>query len=142
MAAAPPLRVAARLENLSGVREFVRSTAAGLAVDPDTVTDVLLAVDEAVTNIIVHGYRGCGGIIELSVKRTDEALVVRLRDECDPFDPCCVAPPDLGVPLEQRRPGGLGIHLMRHMVDEVHHRTTGEGGNELTLVKRLRPVQS
>jgi serine/threonine-protein kinase RsbW len=142
MAANPPLRVPARLENLSGMREFVRSAAAGLAVDPDAVADVLLAVDEAATNIIVHGYRGCGGIIELSVERTDEALVVRLLDACDPFDPCCVAPPDLAVPLEQRRPGGLGIHLMRHMVDEVRHRATGEGGNELTLIKRLRTAQS
>lgn len=135
------LRVAARLENLSAVRGFVGTAASELGLEPDRVADVLLAVDEAATNTVVHGYGECGGSIEVTVERTAEALIVRLRDEADPFDPHCVPAPDLSVPLEQRRPGGLGIHLMRQLVDEVHHRATGAHENELTLVKKFRPPQ-
>jgi anti-sigma regulatory factor (Ser/Thr protein kinase) len=129
------------LENLSAVRGFVRTAASELGLDADRLADVLLAVDEAATNTVVHGYRECGGNIEVSVERTTEALLIRLRDEADPFDPHCMPRPDVDAPLERRRPGGLGVHLMRMLVDEVHHRTLGAHGNELTLVKRFRPMQ-
>lgn len=131
------LCVAARIENLSVLRAFVRSAASRLDADADAVADMLLAVDEAATNIIVHGYAGCGGSIEVSVELSADALTVRLRDQADPFDPRCLPVPDLSVPLEQRRPGGLGVHLMRQLVDEVRYRSGGAHGNELTLVKRL-----
>jgi serine/threonine-protein kinase RsbW len=132
------LRIPARLEHLGEVRRFVWEASLALNVEPDIVSDMLLAVDEATTNIIVHGYRGCRGTIEVVVEHASGALVVRLRDEADPFDPCCVPPPDLDLPLEQREPGGLGVHLMRQVVDEVSHRPMGERGNELTLVKKER----
>ncbi len=115
------LYVTAKLESLSDIRG-----------------DMLLAVDEAATNIIVHGYGECGGSIAVSVERLADELIVQLRDEADPFDPHCVPAPDLRMPLEERGPGGLGIFLMRQLVDEVRHRTIGVRGNELTLVKKLR----
>jgi serine/threonine-protein kinase RsbW len=135
------LRVAARLENLSVVRDFVRSAARQQAADAGAVADMVLAVDEAATNIIVHGYAGCGGSIEVSVEHTADALTVQLRDQADPFDPRCVPAPNLSVPLEQRQPGGLGVHLMRQLVDEVRYRPGDAHGNELTLVKRLHSPQ-
>lgn len=107
-----------------------------LGVDAATIPDVVLAVDEAATNIILHGYQGQEGIIEIEVVQEGDALVVRLRDETVPFDPTSVPPPDLTVPLEQRAPGGLGIYLIRQVMDEVMYRITSQGGNELTLVKR------
>jgi serine/threonine-protein kinase RsbW len=107
-----------------------------LGVDAATIPDVVLAVDEAATNIILHGYQGQEGIIEIEVEQEGDALVVRLRDEAVPFDPTSVPLPDLTVPLEQRAPGGLGIYLIRQVMDEVAYRITSQGGNELTLVKR------
>jgi len=137
MVAESHLCMAANLENLSAIREFVRQSASAFQVEADSVCDILLAVDEAATNIIVHGYRGCEGTIEIDVECLEDALVVRLRDEANPFDPRCVPAADVELPLEQRAPGGLGIHLMRRVVDDVGHCLTARGGNELTLVKKM-----
>jgi serine/threonine-protein kinase RsbW len=126
----------AALNRLAEIRQFVQGSAAALGADPAAISDLLLAVDEAATNVIVYGYRDRPGEIEIEVGRQGSALVIRLRDQAPPFDPTAVPPPDLDRPLEERAPGGLGIYLMRQAVDEVIHRTTPQGGNELTLVKR------
>jgi len=136
-ASSPFLRIAAKLENLAAIRRFVEEAAAALGVGPATVTDIVLAVDEAASNIVVHGYRGQPGTIEIEVKRERDALLIYLRDEASPFDPNSVPAPDLTTPLEQRATGGMGIHLIRQIMDKVTHRNTSQGGNELFLVKRL-----
>jgi serine/threonine-protein kinase RsbW len=130
------LRIAAELKNLSLIRGFVQQTATALDADPTVISDVILAVDEAATNIIVHGYQGQPGIIEVEMRRTGDSLVVCLRDQALPFDPTAMPPPDLTLPLEQRPFGGMGIHLIRQLMDEVTHRITPQGGNELTIVKK------
>ncbi|UCC62878.1 MAG: ATP-binding protein, partial [Anaerolineae bacterium] len=82
-----PLRIPADLENLAEIRRFVEERATTLGVDSDVLRDLLLVVDEAATNVIVHGYEGEKGLIEIEVGRDADALVVRLRDEALPFDP-------------------------------------------------------
>jgi anti-sigma regulatory factor (Ser/Thr protein kinase) len=131
-----PLRIPARLENLSEIRHFVRERATTLDVDPDVIPDVLLAVDEAATNVVVHGYQGREGVVEIEVLREGDALVIRLRDEAEPFDPTNLPSPDLTAPLEERALGKMGVYLVRQVMDEMSHRVTLQQGNELTLVKR------
>jgi serine/threonine-protein kinase RsbW len=130
------LRIAAELNSLAEIRRFVQETATALGIDPAVIPNLILAVDEAASNIITHGYQGQGGIIEVEVSREEDALVIRLRDEATPFDPTSVPPPDLILPLQQRPVGGLGIHLIGQAMDEMTHRIMPQGGNELTLVKR------
>jgi serine/threonine-protein kinase RsbW len=130
------LCIAAKLNNLREIRRFIQETATALGVDAAMIPDIVLAVDEAASNIVFHGYQVREGVIQIEVERRGNALVVRLRDEATPFDPTSVPPPDLSLPLEQRPLGGMGIHLMRQVMDEVIHRITPQGGNELTLVKR------
>ncbi len=132
----PSLRIAAEFKNLTEIRRFVQETALAFGVDLAAIKDMMLAVDEAACNIIAHGYQGQGGVIEIEVGREGDDVVIRLRDEATPFDPARVPPPDLTVPLEQRTAGGLGIHLIRQVMDEMTHRVMPQGGNELTLVKR------
>jgi serine/threonine-protein kinase RsbW len=130
------LRVAAAdLTDLAAIRAFVRTTATALDASPDAVPDLVLAVDEAVTNIIRHGYGGRTGPIGIEVGRDDGAIVVRVTDEATPFDPTTWPAPDLDVPLERRAAGGLGIHLVRTSVDRLTHRAVADHGNELILVK-------
>jgi len=136
------LCLAAKLDNLAAIRDFIRANTAALGVDPQVVSDVVLAVDEAVTNVIVHGYRGRPGTIQVEVDREATDVVVRLHDHAPPFDPTGAPPPDLARPLEERPPGGLGIYLMRQTMDEVAYRLTPEGGNELILKKRLGTERS
>ena len=130
------LRISAELKQLVVIRHFIEETVAAFKADPSAVLDVLQAVDEAATNIIVHGYRGQPGMIEIEVRREGDSLVVRLRDQATPFDPTAVPPPDLTLPLEKRPLGGMGIYLARQLMDEMTHRVTSQGGNELTLVKK------
>ncbi len=129
------LSISAEVPNLVAVLRFVEATAAALQVNRDVIDDMLQAVDEAVTNIIVHGYHEQAGNIEIGVSLEEGALVVRLRDQAPLFDPTLVPPPDLTLPLEKRRFGGLGIYLARQFVDSMTYRITSEGSNELTLRK-------
>lgn len=129
------LCISAELENLGVVRDFIAQQAANLGADQDALYDVILAVDEAVTNIIVHGYRGRAGTIKIAMQRKGDALVVRLGDLAAPFDPHSVPPPDLSLSLEERPIGGMGIYMMKKLVDRVIYCAAPQGGNELTLVK-------
>jgi anti-sigma regulatory factor (Ser/Thr protein kinase) len=129
------LRVSAELSNLAVIRDFVAERGRALGADLDALYDVVLAVDEAATNVMVHGYRGREGTIEVEVRREGEALVVCLLDQAAPFDPHVVPPPDLCLPLEQRLVGGMGVYMMKQLMDRVIHRVPPQGGNELTLAK-------
>jgi serine/threonine-protein kinase RsbW len=130
------LLITAELKNLEEIRRFVKEAATALGVDRAAIPDVVLAVDEAACNIITHGYRGRPGAIEIEVERDGDALIVRLGDEAAPFDPTSVPPPDVSCPLEQRAFGGMGVYLIRQVMDEMTHRVRPHGGNELTMVKR------
>lgn len=130
------LRVSAELAQLETIRFFIEEQAAAIGVIPSAIYDVLLAVDELATNIIVHGYPDAPGPIELELRPAGSSLEVLLRDAAATFDPTTVPTPDTTLPLELRQPGGMGIHLVRHFVDSIAHRALPQGGNELTLVKR------
>lgn len=130
------LRLPAEVKQMGHLRRFVEATALGWHADPDELADVILAVDELATNSALHGYKGRSGTLEVVVRRAGTDLIVILRDQAPPFDPNSVPPPDLTLPLEERPIGGIGLHLVRNMVDEVRHRARSRGGNEITLIKR------
>jgi serine/threonine-protein kinase RsbW len=126
----------ADLDLLSEMRQFIQGSAEALSADPDTTADVVLATNEMFTNIIVHGYQGRPGTIQLEVWAKKDALLVCLRDEAPPFDPHTAPPPDLTLPIDQRPLGKLGVYLTMKLMDEVIHHVTPQGGNELTLIKK------
>jgi serine/threonine-protein kinase RsbW len=130
------LCISAQLGNLAVIRRFVSEAAAGLQASRAVTDDLIQAVDESATNVIVHGYEGQPGTIEIEVSREGDDLVVRIRDTAPHFDPTTHPSPDLTLPLEQRRFGGLGIHLSREFTDAVIYRVTADGANELTLRKK------
>jgi serine/threonine-protein kinase RsbW len=129
------LRISAELKNLATIRQFVEETALALRVDSKAIPDIVQAVDEAATNIVVHGYFGQPGDIEIEIRPENNSLVVALRDQARSFDPTTVPPPDLTLPLEERPFGGMGVFLIRHFMDEINYRVPAQGGNELVLVK-------
>jgi serine/threonine-protein kinase RsbW len=133
---ASTLRIAAELRNLAAIRRFVSDAAADLQASRTATDEMIQAVDESVTNVMVHGYEGQPGTIEVEVSREGNDLVIRIRDYGPPFDPTTYPSPDLTLPLERRRFGGLGIHLSRESTDAVIYRLTPDGANELTLLKK------
>ncbi len=132
-----PLCLAANLEDLPTVRSFVRARAVALGAPPELIYDLLLVTEEAVTNVLIHGYQRQPGTVEVYVTREGEEIVIRVSDQAPLFDPTCVPPPDLTVPLGDRPLGHLGIHLMRQHTDVMIHRVPPHGGNELILKKRI-----
>lgn len=127
------------LAGLAAIRAFVRDAASAEGASPSAADDLVQAVDEAASNVCRHGYRGRPGRIRVEADRTEDALAITILDRAPLFDPTVAPRPDLTVPPLARTPGGMGIHLMTTMVDEVHHRARPGGGNELTLVRRLAP---
>ncbi|MGE5601498.1 MAG: ATP-binding protein [Nitrososphaerales archaeon] len=131
------MRVSAVLENLRVIRRFVEDEAKRANFAGQRVDDLVLAVDEAATNIIMHGYGVHAGtdtnVIEVEVAFRDPLLSVHLRDHARPFDPTALPVVDKLPPLTERGPGGLGVFLIRKTMDEFGYRRTPDGWNELTL---------
>jgi serine/threonine-protein kinase RsbW len=129
----------ARRERLGDLLAFVDRACARAALDSDVAFDVRLATEEAVTNVIEHGYAGVPtpGPISLRFHRDPRQIVVTIDDLAAPFDPATIRPADASAPLEKRRIGGLGWHFVTRVMDEVRHEHRHPRGNRLTLVKRL-----
>jgi len=105
----------------------------------EDVLDTQLAVEEAVTNIVTHGYRGDPrGEIVVSFRALRDRLEIRIEDRAPPFNPLSVPEPVLTGGLEDRKIGGLGIFLIRHVMDETAYHFE-DGKNILVLIKK-RPV--
>lgn len=127
---------AATVRDLNDMREFLESAILTLGGNEDIAGDLVLAVNEAVTNTLLHGYNDQPGDVSLCVEVEGGDILVRLTDEAPPFDPTTVRPPDIHVPLEERPIGGLGVHMMRQLSDELLYNFTPDGRNELVFVKR------
>lgn len=129
------LVIKAELSKLEEIRQFVEGSAKFLQADVQTISDLRLAVVEAVTNIIIHGYKNRDGTIKISIDRDAAAVIARLRDSAPEFDPNKYVTSDLKASSERETPGGFGISLIKQVVDEVSYRVPHAGGNELTLIK-------
>ena len=128
---------AAVLTDLVDIRSLVRDCATAAGFNDVEVDDLVQAVDESATNVLVHGYRKRPGRLSVTVRSAGAELTVRLEDDATPFDPRGWARPDADASWTQRRPGGWGIPLTRGCVDEIYHHERERGdGNVLTLVKR------
>jgi serine/threonine-protein kinase RsbW len=100
------------------------------------ILDVQLAVEEAVTNTILHGYDGTSGTIAIQVETSPHRVTVEIADDAPAFDPLSVPDPDTAADLEDREIGGLGIFLIRQVMDEVSYRYENSK-NILVLEKRI-----
>ena len=103
-----------------------------------TLYAVNLALDELVTNVILYGYEeGSGKGVVIKLETAGKELVASVADEAKAFNPLDVAPPNLNAPLEERQLGGLGVHLVRSLMDRVEYARENDK-NVLTIRKRLR----
>ncbi len=129
------LTVPGRIADLPVVLDFVETACAGAGVRAELWFDLQLAVEEACANVIEHAYGGKGGDLALTFTARDRDVVLTVMDHGRPFAPEQVVATDMSLPLTQRRIGGLGLHLMYELMDEVHFDFAG-GINTLVMVKR------
>lgn len=133
------VRIPADLARVADVRALVRDVADAADAPVACLDDLVQAVDEAATNVIRHGYRGRPGWLDVSAALVGDQIVVTLEDDAPTFDPTTVQEPDLTVPPEHRRPGGMGVHLTRQAMDTIEHTARPGGGNILAMSRRLDP---
>ena len=133
------VQFAAKFEYLDEIREFVGTIARDAGFGDKDVYNIQLATDEAASNIIEHAYEKItDGVLELSCGVHNGLITIVLIDHGESFDPSEIPLPDLKADLSARKIGGLGIFLMRKLMDEVHYEAKPNKSNVLTMSKRKR----
>ncbi len=129
---------AAELETLPVFRHFVAEACEKAGIDGRVSFELQLALDEACTNVITHGYAGMDpGSIILELTLHPDRAQLTITDFGHPFEPSEAPKPNLEAPLEERVEGGLGLHFIYTVMDEVDYKTD-ELGNRLYLTKLLK----
>ena len=133
------LHVPSSTENLALIREFVTNVGVQAGLDESEIGKLELAVDEACANVIEHAY-GHDITREVIVRATfdDESLRIDVEDTGRGFDPNAIQSQELERLVRERKSGGLGMRLMKSLMDEVHYEIAPGQKNELHMVKRLR----
>jgi serine/threonine-protein kinase RsbW len=132
------LLIKSKTDNLAVIRDFIKSAANESGFSEDTVGKIILAVDEACTNIIKHAYKNSPeGNIFIKIKFNDPKFSVSITDEGSHFDPNRVPEPDLREYYKEKRVGGLGVFLIKKLMDEVDYSTLSGNKNQVILVKYL-----
>ncbi|MCU7842876.1 MAG: ATP-binding protein [Candidatus Thiodiazotropha sp. (ex Monitilora ramsayi)] len=119
------------------MREALDKALADIAIEKQIREQLILAVNEACMNVIQHAY--CGdhqGEIRLTLEHDGRRLRFLVEDDAPCIDPTCITPRD----LTDIRPGGLGVHFIREIMDEVRFSPTGGQGNKLEMIKHLDTI--
>jgi serine/threonine-protein kinase RsbW len=134
------LKVPSNTENLAMIRDFVNGIGTRAGLPPAEVAKLELAVDEACANVIEHAY-GPEAIKEVSVRATldEDTVQIDVIDTGQGFDPSSIPAKSLEELVAERKSGGLGMRLMKSLVDEVYYEMIPGQKNELRMIKRLKP---
>jgi serine/threonine-protein kinase RsbW len=133
------LRIKSKTENLSEIRDFVSGNARAAGILEATVENIILAVDEACTNIIKHAYKlSPEGEIIIKINYDDEKFTVTIIDYGKSFEPDRVPLPDLQKYYREHRVGGLGMYLMKSLMDNVEYISVPGEYNQVLLSKNIR----
>ena len=125
------------ISEISRLEGFMVHVASETGIDPGTASAINLALEEAVANVIDYAYpEGVEGPVELEFKNTPRRLTFILTDEGKEFDPTAAPEVDINADVEHRRIGGLGIHLVRSIMDSVSY-LRKDGKNILTMIKNI-----
>lgn len=125
------------ISEISRLVDRLEAFGAEAGLHADVAYRMTLALDEVVSNVIRHGFSdGAPHEIAVAIAIADGTVSATVTDDGDPYDPREAPPPDFDSPLDQRRIGGLGMHLVREMMDRIdYHRN--DGHNVLTVTTSL-----
>jgi len=126
-----------KISELEKIRDSLERLGEEWGVDPQTCMSVNLALEEAFTNIVHYAFEANDPQeVVIDMNKADDRLTITITDEGRPYDPTKNPEPDTSLPVEERPIGGLGIFLIRKIMDEVAYKRQGNK-NHLTLVKQL-----
>jgi len=130
-----------RAEALPAISRYLDRVGTQLSVPPGALTDLRIAIDEVVTNILNYawGDEGAHGIT-IRCRLLESRLETTIEDDGVAFDPLQAATPDVQAPLAERQVGGLGVHFVRNLMSGVAYERVA-GRNRLILTQDLEPVK-
>lgn len=132
------LELMADMAELERLNDAIESFGETNHWSPKSLFQVKLTLEEVVTNTLSYGFNGQQGQrILLRLIQEDQHLTIEVADNGVAFDPLQKPPPDLGASLEDREVGGLGVYLVRQMMDSVTYRRNGEW-NQLRMTKSIQ----
>lgn len=133
------LHVPSSTENLALIRDFVSKIGAQAGLEQGQVSMIELAVDEACANVIEHAY-GSDQTKEVIVRArlNDDTIEIQVEDTGKGFDPGAIEQKELTKLIAERRSGGLGMRMMKMVMDEVQYSIKPGERNELRMIKRLK----
>lgn len=126
------------VQEASLLAPFIETIATENGLDHSLTMELNLAVEEAVVNVMEYAYpQGETGEVTIEVSLADDLLDINIIDSGAPFDPTQKSDPDTSLPVEERSIGGLGIFLVRQVMDTVSYRRDN-GKNILTFTKNIK----
>ena len=130
------LKIPSQTDNLELIRNFVSGVAKKVGFDAKDTNKIELAIDEACTNVIKHAYKhNEHQDIDVAIKIDYQKIAIIVTDRGDSFRMKDVELPDMKDYLAELRVGGLGIYLMKTLMDEVDYKTDSKGQNKVRMVK-------
>ena len=128
------MTIGSDIAEIPEVSAWLEEVMRGSGFSEEAILDTQLAVEEAITNVIVHGYKESGGEVVITCHVHSDRMEVEIADTAPRFDPLSMPVPDLDGSIEERRIGGLGVFLIRQVMDGVSYRYEN-GKNILVLIK-------
>jgi serine/threonine-protein kinase RsbW len=130
------MRVQASTEHLAEVRNFVAKHAKSFGFKKQDVADIRLAVDEAYTNIIKHAYKhDANRLVDIKLGYNSNEFWVSLLDSGKTFDPSSYTEPDVREKIRQKKRGGVGVYLIKKLMDDVEYSKEGQL-NKIRMTKK------
>jgi len=129
--------IPARLDQIPDVALMIEKYMQTGGFSSHEILDIQLAIEETLTNIIDHGYRGKAGQVTFCGSIDTDLLTLEISDTSPEFNPLHVSDPDISAPLGDRKEGGLGVYLIRQVTDSVTYRYDN-GKNILTVTKKKK----
>lgn len=132
------VKVPAALEELENVRAFADAVLTDTIASKEDQMAIELAIEEVFVNIVKYASLPETGNIMVSYEHdsNEEEIVIQFQDEGRPFNPLKLREPDVTAELSERTPGGLGIYMLKNLMDKVEYEYV-EGMNRLVIWKKL-----
>ena len=133
------IRFRNEMSELESLKEQVKDFLKSLGLAPRDLFQVIFTVEEIFVNIISYGYEdNRDHWITFRMSYGDATVTIGFEDDGVCFNPLTVPEPDLTLPLDERKEGGLGLHLTKHLASEICY-SRKAGKNHLTIKKAVTP---
>ena len=133
----PRLVFTAKLENLLAMMRLITEQAQAVGFEEKKINQIQLAAEEVLANVINYAYPDKSGEVEINLTpEPSKQLEIEISDSGIAFNPLDLPEPDISAPMEKRQIGGLGVYLLRKLMDEVRYKREGER-NILTFIKKV-----